>query len=241
MVRTGCTWRQLPVDFPPWQTVYWYFTRWEEDNVTERILVALRRRVRAAQGRAAESTAGIIDSPKQQRRRHRRPGHPRLRRRQEGQRPQGFIVTDTLGLLLVVCVMAASVQDRDAAKTTLLSAYLFAPSGSSTPTPASPERWSTGASQRTLRTNLEIVRKAPGQKGFAVIARRWVVERSRAWLTAHRRLARDYERRPATSEAMIRWTAINGTLRRLTRGGPARRQRPGPPTISKPDPSQTRT
>ncbi|GGM47543.1 hypothetical protein GCM10011608_35390 [Micromonospora sonchi] len=62
VVRTGCSWRQLPVDFPPWQTVYWYFIRWEEDQVTERILVVLRRRVRAAQGRAAEPTAGIIDS-----------------------------------------------------------------------------------------------------------------------------------------------------------------------------------
>jgi transposase len=79
--------------------------------------------------------------------------------------------------------------------------------------------------QRLLRTVLEIVRKAPGQKGFAVIPRRWVVERSLAWLTAHRRLARDYERHPATSEAMIRWAAINGMVRRIARGKPATRQR----------------
>ena len=78
--------------------------------------------------------------------------------------------------------------------------------------------------QRILRTILEVVRKAPDQKGFAVIPRRWVVERSLAWLTAHRRLARDYERHPATSEAMIRWAAISGMVRRLSRGKPARRQ-----------------
>lgn len=134
-----------------------------------------------------------------------------------------FIVTDTLGLLLVVCVVAASVQDRDRAKTTLLSAYLF--------TPVRFVYADAGFAgvlvdwcQRTLRTTLEIVRKAPGHKGFAVIARRWVVERSLAWLTAHRRLARDYERQPATSEAMIRWAAIDGMVRRLARGGPTRRQ-----------------
>jgi len=63
-----------------------------------------------------------------------------------------------------------------------------------------------------------------GEPQFAVIARRWVVERSLAWLTSHRRLARDYERHPATAEAMIRWAAINGMARRLTRGQPATRQ-----------------
>jgi hypothetical protein len=68
------------------------------------------------------------------------------------------------------------------------------------------------------------VRKPPEQRGFAVHPKRWVVERSLAWLTAHRRLARDYERDPAVSEAFIRWAAINTMVRRLDRGGPARRQ-----------------
>ncbi len=73
---------------------------------------------------------------------------------------------------------------------------------------------------------MNIVRKPAGQQGFAVIPRRWAVERTFAWLTAHRRLARDYERAPATSEAMIRWAAINTITRRIARGGPAhRRQR----------------
>lgn len=62
VVRTGCAWRQLPFDYPPWQTVYWYFVRWEQAKVTEQILSVLRRRVRAQQGRAAEPSAGIIDS-----------------------------------------------------------------------------------------------------------------------------------------------------------------------------------
>ena len=71
---------------------------------------------------------------------------------------------------------------------------------------------------------IDIVRKPDGQRGFLVHPKRWVVERTLAWLTAHRRLARDYERDPAVSEEMIRWAAINQMLRRLSRGGPTRRQ-----------------
>lgn len=223
VVRTGCAWRQLPVDFPPWQTVYWYFARWEEAKVTEQMLAVLRRRVRAAQGRAEEPTAGIIDSQSVK-------GADTVGRESRGydagKKVNGrkrFIVTDTLGLLLVVCVMAASVQDRDGAKTTLLSMYLvtpvryvFADAGFA----GTLVDWT----QRVLGTVLHIVRKAPGQIGFAVIERRWVVERSLAWLTSHRRLARDYERHPATAEAMIRWAAISGMARRLARGSAATRQ-----------------
>ncbi|MEU9885702.1 transposase [Sphaerisporangium sp. NPDC051011] len=79
-------------------------------------------------------------------------------------------------------------------------------------------------SRRIVRTVLHIVRKAPRQVGFAVIPRRWVVERSLAWLMAHRRLAHDYERHPAAAEAMIHWTAISGMARRITRGATAARQ-----------------
>jgi transposase len=220
VVRTGCAWRQLPFDFPPWQTVYWYFVRWEDAKVTEYILAALRRRVRLQQGRTEHPSAGIIDSqsvkgadtvPCSSR------GYDANKKINGRKR---FIVTDTLGLLLVVCVMAASVQDRDGAKTTLLSVYLltpvrfvFADAGFA----GTLVEWA----QRILRTTLHIVRKAPGQIGFAVIARRWVVERSLAWLTTHRRLARDYERHPATAEAMVRWAAIPGMARRITRGHPA--------------------
>lgn len=134
-----------------------------------------------------------------------------------------FIVTDTLGLLLVVMVCAASVQDRDGAKTTLLGMYsavpvrhVFADAGFAGQLVAW-ARW-------LLSTTIEIVRKPAGQRGFVVIPRRWAVERTFAWLTAHRRLARDYERAPATAEAMIRWAAINGMLRQLSRGQPAIRQ-----------------
>jgi transposase len=120
-------------------------------------------------------------------------------------------------------VCTAGRQDRDGAKTVLLGAYLatavrfvFADAGFA----GRLVDWA----QTFLRTTIEIVRKPTGQRRFVVIPRRWAVERSLAWLTAHRRLARDYERHRATSEAMIRWAAINTMTRRLARGGPATRQ-----------------
>jgi transposase len=133
-------------------------------------------------------------------------------------RPRGP-VTDTLGLLLVVVVLAASTQDRDGANPVLLDTY---PPRSGAVRlrrrrlrrPATPLGKAHPAAA-LLRSTLHIVRKPAGQRGFAVIPRRWAVERTFAWLTAHRRLARDYERDSAVSEAMIRWAAINTITRRI--------------------------
>src|SRR3954447_482752 len=224
VVRAGCSWRQLPADFPPWQTVYWYFARWEEQKVTEAMPAALREQLRIQQGRDAQPSAGIIDSQVVK-------GADTVGRDSRGydaaKRINGrkrFIVTDTLRLLIVVAVMAASVQDRDGAQTTLLGGYLSVPVRFVFADAGFAGRLVDRAAV-ILRTTLHIVRKPEGQRGFAVIPRRWAVERTLAWLTAHRRLARDHERHPATSEAMIRWAAIGLMPRRLARGGqPAIRQ-----------------
>jgi len=225
VVRTGCSWRQLPVDFPPWQTVYWYFVRWEDEGVTVRVLEALRGRVRLDQGRDVEPSAGIIDSQSVK-------GADTVGRGTRGydagKKINGrkrFVVTDTLGLLLVVMVCSAGVQDRDGAKTVLLDLCLATPVRFVLADGGFAGQLLDWAS-RVLRTTIHVVRKPKNQKGFAVIPRRWPVERTFAWLTAHRRLARDYERHPSTSEAMIRWAAVNTMARRITRGRPAVRQTP---------------
>jgi transposase len=223
VVRTGCAWRQLPVDFPPWPTVYWHFTRWNERGVTEQILDELREQVRLAHGRQPEPSAGIIDSQSVK-------AADTVARDSRGydagKKINGrkrFIVTDTLGLLIAVSVVAASVQDRDGGKAVLLSMYLATPIRFVFADGGFAGRLVDWAA-RVLKTTLHIVRKAVGQQGFAVIPRRWVVERTLAWLTAYRRLARDYERDPDVSEAMIRWAAINQMIRRLARGKAATRQ-----------------
>jgi transposase len=223
VVRAGCAWRQLPADFPPWQTVYWYFNQWEQARVTEKILPVVRAQLRVQEGRNPQPSAGLIDSQSVK-------GADTVGRDTRGydagKKINGrkrFIVTDTLGLLLVVVVLSASVQDRNGAKSVLLDTYLrtrvrfvFADGGFA----GRLLDWA----QHFLATTVHIVRKPADQRGFAVIPRRWAVERTFAWLTAHRRLARDYERAPAVSEAMIRWAAINTITRRIARGGPATRQ-----------------
>ena len=210
----------------------WCFVRWKPAKATEKILPVVRAQLRVAEGRNPEPSAGLIDSQSVK-------GADTVGRESRGydagKKINGrkrFIVTDTLGLLLTVVVLHAGVQDRDGAKPVLLDTrlrtrvrFVFADG-------AFAGRLLDWA-QTILATTLHIVRKPAGQRGFAVIPRRWAVERSFAWLTAHRRLARDYERHPATSEAMIRWAAINTITRRIARGGPAiRQQRRTFPTIS---------
>jgi transposase len=126
-------------------------------------------------------------------------------------------VVDTLGLLLIVLVTAAGVQDRDAAQPLLAQLA------------ASCRRirllWADGGyagklvywAHSTLGIMLQIVKRSDDMTGFVVLPRRWVVERTLAWITSHRRCARDYERLPAHHEAMVRWSMIRITSRRLTK------------------------
>ena len=223
VVRTSCSWRQLPADFPPWGTVYWYFARGEADGTTEPVHDALREQVRLAAGRQAEPTAGVIDS--QSVKGADTVGHD-SRGYDAGKKINGrkrFIVTDTLGLLITVMVCAASVQDRDGAKSILLDLYYKAPGLRCVFADGGFAGKLVDWAARILRMVIEVVRKPDGQRGFEVLPRRWVVERTFGWLMGYRRLVRDYERLPEHSESMIRWAMINTMSARLARGKPATR------------------
>src|SRR5690349_11526125 len=165
VVRAGWAWRALPADFPPWETVYWYFTRWEQARVTEKILPVVREQLRLADGRNAEPSAGLIDSQSVK-------GADTVGRETRGydagKKVNGrkrFIVTDTLGLLLVVVVLAASVQDRDGAKSVLLDTYLRTPVRFVFADGGFAGRLLDWATQ-ILRTTVHIVRKPANQQGF---------------------------------------------------------------------------
>jgi transposase len=221
--RTGCSWRQLPHDFPPWQTVFGYFQRWNESGVTDRIHDALRAKLRDRSGRDPMASAGMVDAQAVK-------GADTVgtdtRGWDGGKRVNGrkrHVVTDSLGLLVVVLVTAASVQDRDGGRLALSRAKTVMPSMVLV--------WADGGYAGRLvawvaehcRMTLDIVRKPKGQSGFSVLPHRWLIERTLAWIVRCRRLDHDYERLPAHSEAMIKWAMIGLMTRRLA---PARGRRP---------------
>lgn len=213
--RTGCAWRQLPHDFPPWDTVYWYFKQWNADGTTDRIHDALRDAVRDGDGRDPMASAGIVDSQSVK-------GADTVgkstRGYDAGKKVNGrkrHVVVDTIGLLVVVVVTAASLQDRDGGRLVLDKARMKMPSITLV--------WADGGyagrlvdfAKRLLHMSVQIVKKPDGQRTFEVLPRRWVVERTLSWLVRCRRLDRDYERLPEHAEAMVKWSMIGLMTRRL--------------------------
>ena len=213
--HNGCVWRALPVDFPPWPTVYHYFRAWTRDGTLTRMHHACANRSARRRPPNAEPTAAIIDSQSVRAAETVAANQPRLRRRQEGQRPQTPHRRRHRGLLLVVLVTAAGVQDRDAARTLLgRCAPAFPASAWSGPTPATPASSSTGPATTSSLT-VQIVRKLAGQIGFTVLPRSWVVERTLSWINRCRRTVRDYERQPEHHAAMVQWAMVIIMTRRL--------------------------
>lgn len=225
--RAGCSWRQLPHDFPPWDLVYSYFKRWNADGTTDRIHDALRDAVRDAGGRDPMASAGIVDAQSVK-------GSDTVgkdsRGYDAGKKINGrkrHIVTDTLGLLVVVLVTTAGLQDRDGGRLVLNRARMAMPSIVLV--------WADGGyagkliafAQHYLRITVQIVKRTDKRPTFEVLPRRWVVERTLSWLMRTRRLARDYERLPEHSEAFVKWSMIGLMTRRLA---PAGGRRPWQPT-----------
>jgi transposase len=214
--RTGCAWRMLPKDFPPWQTVYWYFRAWGENGTLDRLHDALREQVRAKQEkRDPDPSAGIVDSQSVK-------GADTVskatRGYDAGKKINGrkrHIVTDTLGLLLVVMVTAASIQDRAGGRGILELLRSLAPGVRHVFADGGYQGQLIEIAKRLWGIAVEVVKKPAEQIGFAVLPRRWVVERTFSWLLRWRRLARDYERLPEVHEALVKWAMVGLMLNRL--------------------------
>jgi transposase len=202
LARAGAPWRMLPTNFPPWHTVYDQTRRWIAAGVFESMARDLRVILREAQGRGAEPTAAILDSRTIQSTPEsgHRAGYDGHKKRNGS---KVHMAVDTLGHLLALTVTPASQQDRQQVGD-LLEALQEA-TGYSVEV-AFVDQGYTGeqpaAEAETLGIQLEVVKLPAARHGFVLLPRRWVVERSFAWASRFRRLARDYERLSATLEGL---------------------------------------
>lgn len=201
VVRTGCQWRMLPKDFPNWNTVYGIFWRWRNDGTWEKIHDALRKKVRLAVGKKPTPTAAIIDS--------------QSIRSAEGGAERGYdagkkitgrkrhLAVDTLGMILTVVVHAASFQDQDGARQVFKKlkekfSRLKVIFGDSAYGRSGLPAWV----KKSFGWILQTVLRPVGVKGFVVLPKRWIVERTFAWLGRYRRHSKDYEKTTESSEAL---------------------------------------
>jgi transposase len=214
LVKSGSPWRLLPHDFPPWAAVYQQARRWLAAGCFEAMAHDLREVIRVAAGRAPSPTAAVLDGRTVQSTPESggRAGYDGYKRRKGS---KVHIAVDTLGLLLAVRVTAASAQER--AQVLDLAADVQTATGQ-TVALAFVDQGYTGdqpaADAASHGIELEVVKLAEAKKGFVLLPRRWVVERSFGWLARFRRLARDYER---TAEVLAGWHWVAFTDLMLTR------------------------
>jgi transposase len=243
VLRSGCQWRRIPHDLVPWWTAYRWYRTWAADGTWDAVHDGLRALARVAVGKDPGPSAAVLDAQSVKSSEGGQARGVDMGKKITGRKRH--LITGTLGLVLVAAVTAASVQDRPGGRAVLAQlaaafpsvGLVWADGGYANSIDAGLVGWA----RQDLGLTLEIVRRSDDVKGFTVLPRRWVVERTFGWLVRNRRLAREYERLTACSEAMIKiamirlmaarlaghkttWagTAEREALRRIDGRGPAR-------------------
>ena len=202
ITRTGAQWRMMPNDLPPWHTVYQQTQRWVRAGVFETMVHELRMLIRVASGRERHPSAAIFDGRTLQSTAEsgQRAGYDGHKRRKGS---KTHLAVDTLGLLLALHVTSANEQER--AQVATLAETVQEVTGNHVEVAFVDQGYTGEQAERDAATHgirLEVVKLPEAKQGFVLLPRRWVVERSFAWMAKFRRLARDYERLPETVAAL---------------------------------------